>query len=307
MQHTGAVAPGGGTVTRGPRRRAADAMRRARPAALLLAGAWLAGCAVAPPACVAAGQWVAPDTLRPLAGPRAWPPAAVTLLGERHDSAPDHRWQLATVERLYARDPGLVLGFEMFPRAAQPVLDRWVAGGLPERDFLLRSDWAHVWGFDAALYLPVFRFARDHRIPMLALNVSGRVIRLVARLGWQAVPVADREGVGTPAPASAAYRSRLADAMSGHGGPPMTPQRLQHFIDAQLVWDRAMAEAIAAQRARAPLRPVAALMGEGHLENRDGVPHQLAALGVAGVRVLVPAHPLCAPLGRGYADAVYVD
>ncbi len=276
-------------------------------AALLLTTACLAGCAVAPPACVAAGQWVAPDTLRRLDDPLARPDARVTLLGERHDSAPDHRWQLAAIERLYAGDPGLVLGFEMFPRADQPVLDRWVAGELSEPGLLLQSDWEHVWGFDAALYLPVFRFARDHRVPMLALNVSDRVIHLVARRGWGGVPVADREGVGTPAPASAEYRDRLAEAMSGHGGPAMTPERLQHFIDAQLVWDRAMAEAIVAARARAPRRPVAALMGEGHLENRDGVPHQLAALDVAGVLVLVPAHPVCAPLGRGYADAVWVD
>ena len=282
-------------------------MRLSISIALLLTTSWLAGCAVSPPACVAAGQWVAPDTLRPLGEPLPGPDAPVTLLGERHDSAADHRWQLATIERLYARDPGLVLGFEMFPRGSQPVLDRWVAGELSEPGFLLQSDWKHVWGFDAALYLPVFRFARDHRIPMLALNVSDRVIHLVARQGWAGVPVADREGVGTPAPASAGYRDRLADAMSGHGGPAMTPERLQHFIDAQLVWDRAMAEAIAAERARAPRRPVAALMGEGHLENRDGVPHQLAALDVAGVRVLVPAHPVCTPLGRGYADAVYVD
>ncbi len=280
-------------------------MRLAMPTALLLAPLWLSGCALAPPGCVRAGQWGAPDTLRPLASP---PPAApVTLLGERHDSAADHRWQLATIERLYAGNPALVLGFEMFPRADQPVLDRWVAGRLSEPDFLLRSDWKQVWGFDAALYLPVFRFERDHRIPMLALNVSDRVIHLVARQGWTGVAVADREGVGTPAAPSASYRARLADAMSGHGGPPMTPQRLQHFIDAQLVWDRAMAEALAAERARAPRRPVVALMGDGHLENRDGVPHQLAALGVAGVLVLVPAHRLCAPLGRGYADAVYVD
>ncbi len=281
--------------------------RAAKPTALLLAGLWLSGCALIAPGCVSAGQWVAPDTLRPLGDPRPGPAAAVTLLGERHDSAPDHRWQLASIEHLYARDPELVLGFEMFPRSSQPVLDRWVAGRLSEPDFLLQSDWKHVWGFDAALYLPVFRFARDHRVPMLALNVSGRLIHLVARDGWAGVTTADREGVGTPAPAGASYRSRLADAMSGHGGPPMTPQRLQHFIDAQLTWDRAMAEAIAAERARAPRRPVVALMGAGHLENRDGVPHQLAALGVSDVLVLVPAHAVCAPLGRGYADAVYVD
>ncbi len=232
---------------------------------------------------------------------------AVVLLGEQHDRAADHEWQLATIARLYAANPGLVLGFEMFPRAAQPVLDQWVAGRLSEGDFLVKSDWARFWGFSTPLYMPIFRFARDHHISMLALNVSHRLVHLVAQKGWQGVPAAEREGVGTPAPPRAAYRASLAEAMSGHGGPPMTPDRLQHFIDAQSVWDRAMAEAIAAQRAREPGHPVVALMGVGHVENRFGVPHQLESLGVSDVAVLVPAHHVCTPFARGYADAIYIN
>lgn len=275
---------------------------------LCLLPSLLAACAVAPPACAPSGQWVAPESLRTIPDPV--PQAAshpVILLGEAHDSAADHRWQLATIERLYVADPALVLGFEMFPRASQPVLDLWVGGGLSEPDFLARTDWKHVWGFDAALYLPIFRFARDHHIPMLALNVSERVVHLVSRQGWAAVAVADREGVGTPAPPSALYRASLAEAMSGHGGMSMTPAGLRHFIDAQLVWDRAMAEAIAAQRAREPQRLVVALMGQGHLQNREGVPHQLDALRIPDAVVLLPAHQACAPFGRHYANAIYAD
>jgi uncharacterized iron-regulated protein len=275
---------------------------------LLLLPIILAACATPPPFCPLPGHWVAPGSLQTVPDPA--PEAAmrtVVLLGEQHDSAADHAWQLATIVRLYAANPGLVLGFEMFPRAAQPVLDRWVAGRLSEGDFLARTDWAHVWGFPPALYLPIFRFARDHRIPMLALNVSHRLVHLVAQKGWDAVPDAEREGVGTPAPPGAAYRASLADAMSGHGGPPMTPERLQHFIEAQLVWDRAMAEAVAAQRARAPSRLVVALIGAGHVENRYGVPRQLTALGIADVSVLVPAHHVCVPFAPHYADAVYIN
>ena len=268
----------------------------------------LAACAATPTACIPPGHWISPQNLQGVADPI--PGAAlrpVILLGEQHDSAADHRWELTTIERLAAADPALVLGFEMFPRSTQPVLNRWVRGELSEPEFLARTDWKHVWGFDPALYLPIFRFARDHHIPMLALNVSDRLIHLVSRHGWAGVAQADREGVGAPAPASAGYRARLSDAMSGHAGMSMTPERLEHFIDAQLVWDRAMAEAIAAQHVRAPERPVVALMGEGHLENRDGVPHQLDAMHLVGAVVLIPMHPACAPAGRSYADALYAD
>ena len=62
------------------------------------------------------------------------------LLGEYHDRPDDHRWQLQTVAALAAEHPAVVLGFEMFPRRAQPVLDRWVAGELDERALLRETD-----------------------------------------------------------------------------------------------------------------------------------------------------------------------
>jgi uncharacterized iron-regulated protein len=268
----------------------------------------LAGCAVAPPACAPAGAWVSPASLQTIPDPV--PTAAgraVVLLGEEHDRAQDHAWQLAVIKRLYEAEPQLVLGFEMFPRSDQPVLDAWVRGELSDADFLAKSDWKHVWGFDPALYAPIFAFARDHRIPMRALNVSSRTIHLVSKLGFAGVAVADREGVGTPAPPTPAYRQELTDIMAEHAGPTMPADRLAHFIDAQLTWDRAMAEAIASQRAREPGRPVVAIMGAGHLEDRNGVPHQLDALGLSGALVLLPAHGVCSAPGRGYADAVFVD
>jgi uncharacterized iron-regulated protein len=267
-----------------------------------------AACASGLPACATSGSWIAPDTLRPVANPIATASGhPVTLLGEEHDRAEDHRWELDTIERLYAHNTGMVLGFEMFPRAAQPALDRWVAGGVSEADFLQQTDWRHVWGFDPALYLPIFRFARDHHIPMLALNVSSHTIHLVSTHGFTGVSLADREGVGVPAAPAPGYRAELADVMGGHAGMAMTPDQLNHFIDAQQTWDRAMAEAIATQRAKAPSRPVVAIMGAGHLQNRYGIPHQLDALGLPGALVLLPEHDVSGAFGHGYADAVYIE
>ncbi len=231
----------------------------------------------------------------------------VVLLGEIHDREEDHRWQLATIRRLYAVHPTLVLGFEMFPRSDQPVLDAWVAGRLTEAEFLAQSDWKTVWGFPPELYLPIFRFAREHRVKMLALNVSQRLVHLAGSLGWAGVAPRDREGVADPAPPSDDYRASLADVMSGHGGPKLSAASLARFVDAQTVWDSAMAQAIAAQHARAPDRPVVAVMGLGHLENRWGVPHQLAALGLPDAGVLLPTHDECSPPGAGYADALFTD
>jgi uncharacterized iron-regulated protein len=138
---------------------------------------------------------------------------------------------------------------------------------------------------------------------MVALNVSRGLVHQVAQGGWDSVAPAAREGVGRPAAPSEAYRAQLADAMAGHGGPNMTPARRAHFIEAQTVWDRAMAEAIAAQRGHT----MVAIMGEGHVLFRDGVPHQLAALGRAQALVLVPRADRCAKAGAGAADAIYIE
>ena len=229
------------------------------------------------------------------------------LLGERHDSTADHRWQLQSIAALQKAEPGLVLGFEMFPRAAQPALDRWVAGSLSEAAFLEASDWKRVWGMDEELYLPnlPLRARPSHPDCWRSTSRAASCTRS-GRSGWAAVKAADREGVGTPAPPTEAYRAMLAEAMGGHAGPATSQASLARFIEAQLLWDRAMAEAIVAQRARDPARPVVAIMGAGHLEHRDGVPHQLAALGIADAAVLLQTDEPCPRPDPGLADAVHV-
>ena len=108
-------------------------------AAFLLIGLSAASCSgsqEAPAACGKPGQWVAPTYAKAEpAEPRAllarMARQQVVLLGEVHDSAEDHRWQLHTLTQLHALQPQLAIGFEMFPRRVQAVLDQWVAGELP--------------------------------------------------------------------------------------------------------------------------------------------------------------------------------
>src|SRR5688572_10608345 len=98
---------------------------------MLLAGLLLHGL-VAAAECVPVSAWVAPPDRRLQADAvlQAASAKTVLLLGEEHDRAEHHRWQLHTLAALHARRPQLVLGFEMFPRRVQGALDRWVAGEL---------------------------------------------------------------------------------------------------------------------------------------------------------------------------------
>lgn len=237
--------------------------------------------------------------------------ASAVLLGESHDDARHHDWQLRTVTALHALNPRLALGMEMFPRRVQPVLDQWVAGELDETALLRRSKWSSVWGLPPELYLPLLRFARDNRVPVIALNVERSLVRRTSREGWASIRADEREGVGDPAPITDSYRERLNAVMSGHG-PARGDEReraarFERFIQAQSLWDRAMAEAIADTWRRSG-RTVVAVMGGGHVRYGDGVPHQLKALGIGDVTALLPWNPDddCAELkAGGVADAVH--
>lgn len=242
--------------------------------------------------------------------------AEVVLLGEQHDQEDHHRWQLQVLAALHAQRPDLVIGFEMFPRRAQAALDQWVAGQLTVKEFLARSAWAQVWRYPPDIYLPLFEFARINRIPMLALNVDQKLTRAISEKGWSGVPLADREGVGRPAPATPAYLQVLRDVhrlhaktRSKHGDRPETP--FDNFLDSQLTWDRAMAEAIASR-----LKPVdgprpslvVGIMGSGHIRFGHGVPHQLRDLGIQRVATFLPVtgKAECQDLQAGIADAAFL-
>src|SRR5215831_8199393 len=136
----------------------------------------------------------------------------VVLLGESHTDADHHLWQLNTLAALQGRGANLVIGFEAFPRRLQSVLNDWVEGKLTDAAFLKASEWRQVWGYDSTLYMPLFRFARLNRIPMIALNIERRLVLQVGQQGWESVPVTEREGLSDPAPASITYLRVLAGA-----------------------------------------------------------------------------------------------
>jgi uncharacterized iron-regulated protein len=268
-------------------------------------------------ACVPPGQWVAPAGRAPLAAADVLARAArqsAVLLGERHDSAEDHRWQVHMLARLHAQRPNMVIALEMFPRRVQPALDRWVRGELTEAAFLDAAEWRTVWNFDPSLYLPIFHFARMHRIPMVAANVDRALTREVGQKGYDGVAAERREGVGRAAAPSARYLDTLADSYMEHQPadkrgrkPTLDDAEFRRFVDAQLLWDRAMAEAIATALRREPQALVVGIMGRGHVEHGDGVPHQLRELGVRDTMLLLPwdRDAACSGLVAGIADAVF--
>ncbi|MCQ9617515.1 ChaN family lipoprotein [Paenalcaligenes niemegkensis] len=213
------------------------------------------------------------------------------MIGESHDIAEIHRWQLSVCTYLHLLQPNLAIGFEMFPRRLQPVLDNWVDGILDTASFIDQSEWHKVWGFDPAIYLPIFHFCRQQRIPMLALNCRRSLVTEVGKLGWDAIAEADRDGLSPAASATDSYRHYLyslvgtssrIEATSG------TDAKFDRFVRAQQTWDRAFACNITHALEADPTRLIIGIIGRGHLEYGYGTPSQLQSLGISKQAVLLP-------------------
>jgi uncharacterized iron-regulated protein len=258
---------------------------------------------------------------------------AVVLLGESHADVDHHHWQLHTLAALHGRGGNIVIGFEAFPRRLQTVLNDWVEGKLTDQVFLKASEWQQVWGYDAAFYMPLFQFARLNSIPMIALNVERSLVARVGREGWEAVPPSEREGLSDPAPASPAYQralarvylmkramrreaaERLSSSREANMPEPeeaalaeaMKEPQFKRFVEAQLTWDRAMAEALASANRKFSNATIVGVLGSGHVEDGHGVPHQLKELGVTALTTLIPVsvHTACKHVGTSYADAIF--
>jgi uncharacterized iron-regulated protein len=239
----------------------------------------------------------------------------VVLVGEDHDNADHHLWQLQVLAALHLLRPAVVIGFEAFPRRTQPILDQWTAGELTQSQFLERVEWQKIWGIAAGLYTPLFEFARVNRIPLAALNVERTLTRDISKTGWDSIPADRREGVSRAAPPSRAYDDYLWTIYQRHTAEGANADikrddpAFRRFVEAQTTWDRAMAEAIKS-RARSIDSSrvlVIGIMGSGHVQHGFGVPHQLRDLGIENIATLLPisSNTPCADIEANIADAVF--
>jgi uncharacterized iron-regulated protein len=200
--------------------------------------------------------------------------ARVVFVGEMHTRYGDHLNQLEIIRQLYERDPSLAIGVEYLQRRFQAEVDDYIAARSSEQEFLRAAEYYESWGYDYRLYAPIFRFAREHAIPVRALNVPSALPPAVAKVGIDGLSQAQRAGLPREIePAGAAYRERLRAAFGAHGD--AGPGSFDHFVEAQLVWDEGMAESAADYLDANPGRRMVVLAGAGHLEFGSGIPERL--------------------------------
>ncbi len=201
--------------------------------------------------------------------------ARVVYVGETHDNPASHRLELQTLQGLEARHPGKVaLGMEMFNRSQQPVLDQWVAGRLDEKGFLKAARWFENWKMDFGYYRELLVFARDRRIPIVALNAEPALVQAVrgkplAELGAEDKARLPEFDQGDP------YQRGMVTAIFGghsHGG-----MQIDDFLRAQTLWDETMAESAARylQSPEGKDRRLLVVAGGNHVSYGFGIPRRV--------------------------------
>src|SRR5207253_7723673 len=103
--------------------------------------------------------------------------------------------ELEVLPSLHRQSPKLAVSMEMFQRPFQKALDDYIAGAIDERTFLRRSEYFKRWNIDYNLYQPILNFAREHRLPVIALNAPSEIVDKVAKGGLDSLSKEDRKSV----------------------------------------------------------------------------------------------------------------
>jgi uncharacterized iron-regulated protein len=229
--------------------------------------------------------------------------ADVVFVSETHDNRAHHERQLDIIRALRERNLPVAIGLEMFQTDGQQELDDWVAGRLTEEAF--RKVYLKHWSYDWSLYREIFIYARDHRIPMVALNVPKKTVFKVARQGFASL--SDDEKKGLPAGVTCdlnnpqtEFLKRTFQAVFKHeaGG-----KVFDYFCEAQAVRNSGMAMHVANYLGRNPGSKVVVLAGNWHAV-KHGIPDRLESMGGLSYKVLFSELP---ELGTGNATSDVID
>ncbi len=217
-------------------------------------------------------------------------------VGEVHDRNADHRLQLAVLQAL--PPDRVTLGVEWFQARFQSALDDYIAGRSTEEEMLRRTEYFTRWRFDYRLYRPIIRYAREHHIPIIALNASRELTDAIRDRGIAGLP----PGLRDELPDSYDFSDREYDRIlhkvfSQH---PREEREFPRFREVQLTWDESMAQRIAAYLKDHPERQMVVMAGRGHIAGRHGIPNRVTRR--SGIRGVVVLRPVDDEPPRGQAD-----
>jgi uncharacterized iron-regulated protein len=197
----------------------------------------------------------------------------VVVVGEQHDQPQHHEAQRRVIAACGQAGPGLVVGLEMLTWDTQPTLDGLNRGELDIFAFAAAVDWKTAWGFDFALYAPLFSTGREVGARFVALNAPKDLVRALRKDGIEGLSADDAARLPELDLGDALHR-RWFEGIFRSAGHPLKGEEVDGFYRAQVLWDEAMADrTVAALQDGA--RQVVVVAGAGHVAAGRGIPQRV--------------------------------
>ena len=211
--------------------------------------------------------------------------STVFFIGEHHNNPHHHENQLAVIREIHEKaEKPMAIGLEMFETGYQKQLDQWVTGSMDLDDFvrIYFENWDQPW----FLYREIFLYAREHKIPLIALNIPQRVVRKVAQRGFKSLTMEDLAELpsGVTCDITPKYENFIQKVYGWHG---RRNNSFANFCEAQVLWDTVMAVNILKFNARNPGTKLVVLAGEGH-SWKPGIPYQVKSRKDLPITVFLP-------------------
>lgn len=197
----------------------------------------------------------------------------VIFVGETHDRLDHHLNQLDIIRRTYENSRELAIGMEFFQQPFQPALDDYIAGKIDEKEFLRKSEYFQRWRVDYRYYRPIIRYAKENKIPLLALDLSEELRNKISHNEMSNLSAAETAQLPKEIDRSNNdYRDMLQSIFAMH--PNSTD--FERFVETQLSRDEAMAQTAATYLQQHPKARMVILAGGGHMVYRFGIPSRLS-------------------------------
>jgi uncharacterized iron-regulated protein len=169
----------------------------------------------------------------------------------------------------------MAIGLEFVQTPYQHALDQYIAGEISEKTMLRNTHWYERWRYDFRLYRPIFDYAKQQRIPLIALNTPREITKRISEVGIKGLNTTERAQLPQRIDqTNQPYRKALKKVYLRHGGKSHS-KKFERFYQTQLAWDETMADQAAKYLNQHPTSHIVILAGKGHIAGRYGIPSRL--------------------------------
>ena len=197
----------------------------------------------------------------------------IIYVGESHTNFEHHLNQLRVIKALHQNGKKISIAMEMFQVPFQKDLDAYIAGETSLEEFLKNTQYYKRWKFDYNLYKPIIDYAKENKIPLVAINIDRTINKQVSKKGLLSLDIKQKEIIPKEIDQSnLEYKRNLEKIYKSHipvhGKSKMN---FDFFYQSQLIWDEIMAQNIDTYINKNPDTTVVVVAGSGHIEKHHGI------------------------------------